>query len=159
MELADEVYASRVAAVLIASFPYLAKDSTQEAMRQLTRNLIQVLTGKPKAIVARIVDPETGVPAKSEFLSAAVVNAWLAKNLPAASPIPYKELGGPDLEPWESEDVSPEERERRYQMLKQLAVVIRETADKKRIGPRADAPGIQRHDPDALIAALNNRLT
>ena len=104
------------------------------------------------------MDPETGVPAKSEFLSAAVVNAWLAKNLPAASPIPYKELGGPDLEPWESEDISPEERERRYQMLKKLTEVIRETADRKRIGLRADASGIQRDDPDALIAALNSGL-
>ena len=158
MELADEVYASRVAAVLIASFPYLAKDSTQEAMRQLTRNLIQVLTGKSKAIVARIVDPETGVPAKSEFLSAAVVNAWLEKNLPAASPIPYKELSGPDLEPWESEDISPEERERRYQMLKKLAEVIRETADKKRIGPKSTLVWKQRQDDDALIAALNSGL-
>jgi len=92
------------------------------------------------------VDPETGV------------NVWLEKNLPAASPIPYKELGGPDLEPWESEDISPEERERRYQMLKKLTEVIRETADRKRIGLRADASGIQRDDPDALIAALNSGL-
>lgn len=141
METADEMYAAKVASMILGSFTNPIPN-TPLMLEQLTT----LLTGKPKTIVARMYDPRVGVAAKSEFFSLAACNKWLDANLP--------ERVWKPLPPLIEEKVAPEVREQRVNMLKAVAREIRDCVKAKTVG-RPLTP-TQTHSPSKLLEALEN---
>lgn len=97
-------------------------------------------------ILQRMVDPRTGVASQEEFFSLAAVKKWLNEHSPQPTwkPLPHIE----------EEPLDPEERAVCAARLKQLAEIIRETADAKTVS-KLPKP-IQTHNPSKLLEALEN---
>jgi hypothetical protein len=93
-----------------------------------------------------MADPRLGLPGKAAFFSLAGARAWIEDNTPEG---PWKPLTAlPEPEP------TPEEREARYNRLKQVAQVLRDTVKAKVVG-RPMRP-VQINDHDKRMAALAN---
>jgi len=134
--VADEPYAVRVASAVLGSFMQQPPDT-----KTMIRLLTQLLVGMPKPVLMRMVDPRVGVAAANEFFSIAACKKWLDTNLPRVNAAEHKLLP-----PVEVEKVSPEERERRVQMLKDTAQRIRETVRTNCVGRPAQLEWIKPAD-------------
>jgi hypothetical protein len=133
-DLADKTYASRMVALLVASYPNLADRATPEILRRLAVNLTTIFTGKSKAAVNAAMHPETGVVGTVEFLSPVAVNKWFERYYARQVTLPEhrKFLPAPP-EP----EIPAEERAAGAARLRELANAIRDRRrqeDQKRFG-------------------------
>ena len=160
MELADEPYAVRIASMILGSFMQQPPD-TKAMLRLLTRMLI----GVPKLVLNRMVDPTMGVASKNEFFSLAACKKWIDGQKECE---PFNRAEHRLLPPPAEKPISEEERARRVNMLEgvkaELAKITHsnvvggddepETATERR--QRGMLERTQRHDPEALLMALEN---
>ena len=72
MEVADEEYATKVASLLLSSFPNQPHDP-----KTFLRQLALALIGRPRVALKAMVDPRNGYLAKEKFPTIAGVNEWL----------------------------------------------------------------------------------
>lgn len=131
-DLADKPYAARIASAVLASFMQQPPD-----MKTMLRQLTVLFEGKPRWILAKMVDPEYGLAAQEEFFSIAACNKWLSDQVPEQRVVPEHRLFLPEPEP---ENVSPEERSHKVKMLKGVADQIRQVAKTNCVGRPDDSP-------------------
>ncbi len=116
----------------------------------LARSLRDLFLNKPPGVLEKAISPEMGIAAKHKFLSLAEVNEWMdaaMRSYERTAP-PKREL----LEAPDEPEIPLEERQRRAEILRKLARGIR--AANIVSAPVSGPKAIQKHDPDALIAAL-----
>lgn len=161
LERADEPYAARVAAAVLASFMQQPQDR-----KTMLRLLAQMLLGEPKTVLQKMVDPRVGVASGEEFFSLALVKRWLDENQPRARrPLALPE---PEFTP-----MTDEERERCDAMWQKTKAELERATEAMRAsgritGERSEdqdalderiAEGFratQRDDPEARMRALAN---
>ena len=77
MDQADEEYATKVASLLLSSFPNQPHDP-----KTFLRQLVIALIGRPRENLKAMVDPRKGYLARERFPTIAGVNEWLdARNI------------------------------------------------------------------------------
>ena len=114
----------------------------------MVRSLVEIFHTKPPGVLERAVSPEMGIAAKHKFLSLADVNEWMDKTMASYE---RREPKQALLEKQDEPEVSVEERRRRSEILKGLARKIRA---RNIVSTPTSVKALQKHDPDALIAAL-----
>lgn len=115
---ADQEFASRIAALLVASFPNQPHDP-KTFLRQLTI----LLTGESRSTLKQMADPRNGWLAEERFPTLASASGWLKARRQGGrreSPL----LPPPAKEP----AMTASERRRRAQILKRLASEMRKIA-------------------------------
>lgn len=141
-DLADKPYAARIASAVLASFMQQPPD-----MKTMLRQLTVLFEGKPRWILAKMVDPEFGLAAQEEFFSLAACNKWISDQTPKATAPEHRKFL-PEPEP---EKVSPEERARRVEMLKKTARQIRQVTAAACVGRPTNFAKTQAKDRSALL--------
>ena len=151
-EMADTEYATRIATMLVASFPNQPHDPAT-FLRQLTI----VCTGRPKSTLRKLVDPRDGFLTTERFPTIAALHDWLDKQ---AAWEPTQAFRRKQIEQ-QLEDrradppMTQEERDRCDDLWQRVKCEMLERA-KASGGPAPNFASTQRHDPKNLLQAMGN---